>query len=170
MADSNKAYDLSLLQTNAARDAMLNRMRGKLAGVAAPAAVNETRHRARRRSRAFTWTVRIACVAMVAGINYLLLDKQDAILATIGYAGVPSLPEPSRSLSPDDQALYYAYALYDIGKLRSRFGVTEYYAVDQAGARRKLEDLLPRVSLPVQGEISAYAPVGYRAIAAEARP
>lgn len=170
MADRNKEYDLSLLQKDAGREAVLSRMRGKLAGVVSPAVVHESRQRARGRGRALTWTVRILSVAMVVGINYLLLDKKDVLLAKIGYEGVPSLPKASQSLSTDEQALYYAYALYDFGKFRERFGATEYPAVDQAATRKLLDGLLPRVSLAVQGEISGYAPVGYRTITVGGRP
>jgi hypothetical protein len=170
MADRNKEYDLSLLQKDAAREAVLSKMKGRLAGVVAPAVVHATRKKARDRGQALTWTVRILSVAMVAGINYLLLDKKDVLLAKIGFEGVPSLPKPSQNLSVDEQALYYAYALYDIGKFRKHFHAVGYPGVDQAGARRRLEELLPRVSLAVQGEISAYAPVGYRAITAGGRP
>lgn len=170
MADRNKEYDLSLLQKDANREAVLSKMRGKLAGVVSPAVVHESRQKARSRGRVVTWSVRILSVAMVAGINYLLLDRKDVLLAKIGYEGVPSLPKAAQSLSVDDQALYYAYALYDIAKFRERFGAAEYYAVDQAATRKRLEELLPRVSLAVQGEISGYAPVGYRAITAGGRP
>lgn len=117
-----------------------------------------------------TWTIRLLSVAMVVGINYLLLDKKDVLLARIGYEGVPSLPKASPRLSTDEQALYYTYALYDYGKFKERFGATEYFAVDQAAIRKRLDELLPRVSLAVQGEISGYAPVGYRAITAGGRP
>lgn len=170
MSDRSKDYDLSLLQKDAAREALLGKMRGKLANFTPPKVVQEVRRKSATRGKVATWTLRLLTVAMVAGINYLLLDKKDVILAKMGYEGVPALPKPPKTLATDDQALYYAYALYDFAKFRQRFGQAGYYAIDQASTRRKLEELLPKVSAAVQGEISGYAPVGYRAISAGGRP
>lgn len=163
MAERPKEYDLSLLQRDPHREARLGKMRVKLAGFAPPPAP-EVRRRAAGRGKAATWAARAGILALVVAANYLLIGKKEVLLAHMGYEGVPSLPKPSAALSADDRALYYTYALYDIAKLRTRFGVQGHYAIDQRTARARLDDLLPKVSMPVLGEISGYAPVGFKSV------
>jgi hypothetical protein len=88
----------------------------------------------------------------------------------LGLESVPALPVPQTTLSADDQALYWTYAMYDIGKLRERFGVSGYYAINQTSARRSLENLLPDVSPAVLGEISAYTSVAFKTVKMGGRP
>ena len=102
-------------------------------------------------------------VTLVAGVLALMANR-DRLLASVGYQSVPSLPMPSASLGPDDQALYWTYALYDIGKLRSRFRIEGYYAISRGRARHELELLLPKVAHSTLGEISAYGSVAFRAV------
>lgn len=171
MAERQKEYELSLLQKDPAREAVLSKMRGKLAGFAPPPAVAAPRHRASLpKAVVGKWALRIMMVALIAAVNWLLIDRKDALLAKMGYEGVPALPKPSGGLTLDERALYYAYALYDISKFRQRFGLTGFYAIDQAIARKKLEDLLPLVSAATLGEISGYAPVGFHKRTAGGRP
>lgn len=172
MAGTHKEYELSLLQREPDREKLLGRMRGKLANFTPPPEPAGPSFAVRRRMRkqAWTWVVRIALVAMIAAVNWLLMDRKDQILSKMGYEGVPGLPEPAGNLSADEQALYYAYALYDFAKFKARFGAAGYPAVDQAATRRLLEDLMPQVSNAVLGEISGYAPVGFRQARAGGRP
>jgi hypothetical protein len=167
MANRSNAFDHSLLQRDPNRDAMLSKMRGKLAASAAPLAAEVRRKEVARREK-WTWTVRIATALALVAINFLVLEKKDVILAKMGYEGVPSLPRPASALDADEQALYYVYALYDYGKLKQRFQVDGYFAIDQASARRALEELMPRVSPATLGEISKYTPVAFKSVSAGA--
>lgn len=167
MANRNNAFDHSLLQRDPNREAMLSKMRGKLAASSAPPAAVRRKEAARREK--WTWTVRIAAAAALVAINFLVLEKKDVILASMGYEGVPALPRPASGFGDDERALYYVYALYDYGKLKERFKVDGYYAIDQASARRALEELMPRLSPAAMGEISKYTPVAFKSVNAGAR-
>lgn len=171
MAERTKEYELSLLQKDPAREAKLARMRGKLATFVPPAPETGSRPRSPvSRAVIGKWALRVAMVALIAAINWLLIDRKDVLLAKMGYEGVPALPKPSGNLTLDERALYYAYALYDIAKFRQRFGLTGFYAIDQSIAKKKLEDLLPLVSAATVSEISGYAPVGFHKRAPGGRP
>lgn len=148
---------------------MLNKMRGKLAAFAPPrqtAAEQGPRQvRRRRHGRLPVW-VWAGIVLLVAAVNWFLIDRKETLLAHVGVSGIPALPDPSRGLGVDEKALYYAYALYDFGKLREKFQVSQHFAIDQAKARQRLQELVPKVSTATLGEISKYAPMGYMAVKA----
>lgn len=180
MAERPKEFDVSLIQRDPARDArdreaMLSKMRGKLAGFAPPrpAAMEQAPRQVRRqggilslpaRGRPGRWGVWVGLALLAAAANWLLIERKDTLMAKVGISGIPSLPEPGRALGADDKALYYAYALYDFAKLRERFQVTQHFVIDQAKARKRLQDLVPQISTATLGEISRYAPIGYMSV------
>lgn len=167
MLGNAKEYDLSLLQRDPAREQLLSKMRGKLAATPASSAVagpGADGTKRAGRTQGWTWAVRVAMVALIASINWLLIERKDAILGSMGLQGIPTLPKASSTLTPDEKALYYAYALFDYGKFQERFGKAEYYAVDPVDARRRLQDLMPKISTSTLGEISGYMPVAFKAI------
>lgn len=182
MAGRSKEFDVSLIQRDPGREvrdreAMLSKMRGKLAGFAPsrqPAPAQAPRHvrlengfrSPAPRGRAGRGAVWAGLLLLVAAVNWLLVDRKDTIMAKVGFSGIPSLPEPRRGLGADEKALYYAYALYDFAKFRDRYQVTEHYVIDQASARRSLQELIPKVSTATLGEISKYAPMGYMSVTA----
>lgn len=169
MANHPKDSGIALLQGSSARDAFIEKMRSKLASTPPPAVEKEARKRDVRKKKAVSWTVRAGILIAVLAVNYLFLGNRDIIVAKLGLESVPSLPVPEKSLSIDDQALYWTYAMYDIGKFRERFGVEGYYAINQINARRSLENLLPETSPSVLGEISAYASVAFKNVKMEER-
>lgn len=164
MANHPKDPGIALLQRNPARDAFLEKMRNKLASTPPPAVEQEARKRDVRKKKAVSWTVRAGILLAVVAANYLLLGNRDILVAKLGLESVPALPLPQKTLSIDEQALYWTYAMYDIGKFRERFGVTGYYGINQANARRSLEALLPETSPAVLGEISAYTSVAFKTV------
>lgn len=175
MAERPKEFDVSLIQRDPARDArnreaMLNKMRGKLAGFAPPQQAAAPAPRQVRRQGRFgrsgRWAVWVGAALLAAAANWLLIDRKDTLMAKVGISGIPSLPEPRRGLGADEKALYYAYALYDFAKFRDRFQVTQHYVIDQGHARKRLQELIPRISTATLGEISRYAPMGYMSAAA----
>jgi hypothetical protein len=166
MAKHSKDPGLALLQRNPSRELFLEKMRGKLATTPAPAVEKEARNREVRAKRAFSWTLYGSILLVIAGANYLFIGHKDTIVAKLGLESVPSLPGPAESLSPDEQALYWTYAMYDIGKFRKQFEVQGYLAINQTHARKSLEDLLPEVSPAVLGEISSYTSVAFKTVKA----
>jgi hypothetical protein len=158
---------LTLMQSNPPRELLLAKMRGKLATTPAAAQVAMERKRNGRRSATASWTMRgIALIALCA-LNYFIIGNRDVIEAKLHKPAIPTLPYPSESASTDQQALYYVYALYDYPKLKELYGVSGFYAVNQADAKRRLEELLPRVSTRTLGEISRYMPVAFKSVSAE---
>jgi hypothetical protein len=162
MPKPSRDNGLSLLQNNPSRDLLLEKMRSKLATTPSTAQAETERKREVRRRATASWTVRGLALAGLIALNYFVFGHREEIAAKLQRHAVPSLPAPSAAASPDEQALYYVYALFDYPKLGARFGVTGFYAVDQAAAKRRVEDLLPRVSMKTLGEISRYMPVAFR--------
>lgn len=165
---SRDAPGISLLQNNPPRELLLQKMRSKLASTPSTVQVETLRKREVRRSATATWTVRALVVIGLGAINYLLIGNRDVIAAKLHAPAVPRLPALAESYSPDERALYYTYALYDYPKLKERFGVTGFLAVDQGEARRHLEELLPVVTPKTLGIISGYTPVAFKSAGAGA--
>src|SRR5690606_31355322 len=107
VADYAKERGVSLVQHNPAKEAMLARMREKLAGNPATDTVREKHGRSRRRKQAATWSYRIGLVFLVIGANYLLIGHKETIITRLGLEAVPALPKPAVSLGADEQALYW---------------------------------------------------------------
>ncbi|MDB5102358.1 MAG: hypothetical protein JWP91_47 [Fibrobacteres bacterium] len=166
MANNYKDQGIALLQKNPSRELLLEKMRLKLATTPPPAMEKEVRKRDVRKKKTLSWTVRGAILLAIIGSNYFLIGHKDTIVAKLGFEAVSSLPAPKESLGPDEKALYWTYAMYDIGKLRARFGVSGYYAINPIIARRGLEAVLPMVTSETLNEISAYLPVAYKTIKA----
>jgi hypothetical protein len=170
MGNRPKEFDLSLLQRDPGREAMLGKMRSKLAGFAPPAVPPPRRKAFAGRSGGARWAVRVLLLGAVVACNYLAFDKKDVLVAKISRKAVPSLAAPSPALSSDEQALYWTWAMYDIAKFRKVYGVTGYPAIDHAAARKRIELLLPEVSSRTLGEISRYMPVAFHSVSAGGRP
>jgi len=164
MEKVTKDYGPSLLQKNPSREVLLGKMRDKLARNHPIAHVQEVQMREVRKRQRVSWAVRILLFAIIVGVNFILIGQKDTLMSHLGYQAVPSLPKPRASLSPDEQALYWTYALYDIQKFRTRFNVLGYFAIDQKSAKKSLEALLPEISNATLGEISSYAPVAFRSV------
>lgn len=169
MAEGSKERDFSLLQKNPDRDVLFEKMREALLLGMLPGEKNAIRKRGAQPRGHGSWWIRMAVgSALLAGAMILIAHK-DHLLSRFGYECVPSLPAPREALGTDEQALYWTYALYDIGKLRKRYMIQGYYAIDAARARKGLNELMPKVSPTVLGEISAYTPIAFSTLNQEAR-
>jgi hypothetical protein len=167
MAKPTRDTGLTLMQNNLPRELLLEKMRGKLASTPGATLVETERKRDVRRRATASWTVRgIALIALCA-LNYFIIGNRDAIAAKLSKPSIARLPSPVESSSADQQALYYVYALYDYPKLKETFGVSGFYAVDQADAKRRIQALLPQVSNRALGEISRYMPVAFKSVSDE---
>jgi hypothetical protein len=149
----------SLLQQNPSREILLQKMRGKLASTPSIEAKTMTRQRDVRQRTTATWGVRVLMLAGFLAINWFAIGHRDVFVAKPAKHKVAVLPVPGTAYSTDDQALYYAYALYDYPMLKERFGISGAFAVDQGHARAKLDALLGEVSPQTLGIISAYIPM-----------
>ena len=88
------------------------------------------------------WPFAIGAAGLLIALNFGL-SNQDAVLKALG-AKTEALNQlkPPPGLSLDDQVRFWAYAVYDIPKLRARFSVPRGAAIDKNSARTQLENLL----------------------------
>jgi hypothetical protein len=138
---------LSLIQPNdAGREFLLEKMRGKLAGSSlAHVEAMEKRRIAVRKSTA-SWAWRIGIAAALALVNIVwMTSSEDAPLRQIAKKHARVLAAPNASMDTNQQALYWAYALYDFGELKAHFKVPERAIINAGLARERLELLLPKV-------------------------
>lgn len=150
---------VSLLAADAAaRQAMLERMRGKLAGRSRDTVDRRSGRKAARKG-ALAWGWRLCLAALFLGANAFIVSgfKDDIRQAVSKARTAPEVRHP-RSLAVNEQALYWAYALYDFDKLKKRFGAPAHAVVDAAEARRQLALLLPRVDARTRFQIDRYLP------------
>ena len=154
-----KEFKASLLSGEAAsRHAMLERMLGKLAGQSADLLAREDGRRKIVLKKRFAWGWRIGLAALFLAANAVLVAtyKPDPASAKAA-AKAPSLAPP-KALSLDEQALYWAYALYDFDRLVAKFGAPPKAVVSAQEARANLERLLPRVGARTRFAIEQYLP------------
>jgi hypothetical protein len=88
------------------------------------------------------WPFAMVVGGLLMALNFGL-SNQDAILKAVGLESESqNQPKPPPGLSLDEQARFWAYAIYDIPKLRARFSVPRGSAIDKNFARTQLEILL----------------------------
>jgi predicted membrane-bound mannosyltransferase len=155
-----KEFKASLLSGEAvSRNVVLERMRGKLAGQSADLMAQEDNRRKVVRKRRFAWGWRTGLAALFLAANAVLVMKYapeaDAMVKAVRKA--PAL-SPSKSLSLDDQALFWTYALYDYGRLVKRFGAPAKAVVSAQEAKAELARLLPKVGARTRFDIGQYLP------------
>lgn len=155
-----KEFKVSLLSGEAAnRNAVLERMRSKLAGQSADLLVQEENRRKVVLKKRFAWSWRTGLAALFLAANAVLVFKYapeaDSIVKAARKA--PGL-SPSKSLSIDDQALYWTYALYDFGRLVKQFGAPAKAVVPAREAKAELARLLPKVGARTRFAIEQYLP------------
>lgn len=153
-----KPFDLSLLAKDPGREAMLEKMRGKLAAPSQAVLAREEKARKAVRMSRFSWGWRVGLVALFLAANAALVGFKDEIkVAAKRQRTAPSLVEP-KALSVNDQALYWTFALYDFNRLKATFGAPDNAVIDAAAARRNLEALIPRVDVHTRVAIEKYRP------------
>lgn len=153
-----RQYDLSLLARDPGREAVLERMRSKLAAPSQAVLAREEKARKAVRMGRLAWGWRIGMVALFLAANAALVGFRDEIkVAAAKRRTAPMLADP-KALSVNDQALYWTYALYDFNRLKSTYGAPDNAVIDAAAAKRNLEALLPRVDLPTRIRIDNYRP------------
>jgi hypothetical protein len=123
------------------------------------------------------WPFAIAAAAVLLGLNYALNTHQEQIIGAIGGPRLANIPlAPPAGTSLDEQARFWAYAAYDIHKLKARFNIPKGVVVDKVAAYKNLEKILAdNLGVEVRNEIfalqqNAPSPVEKKKIRAIARP
>jgi hypothetical protein len=154
----NRNTGLSLIQPNDGREFLLEKMRGKLAGASVAHIEAAEKRRVRARKTAMDWTWRIAlAVAVVSGNIVYLASRPDAPVKAAEKKAA-KLAAPKAVLSLNEQALYWAYALYDFDQLKTRYGVSPYAIVDGGVARARLQELFPKADARTRFVIERMVP------------
>jgi hypothetical protein len=149
---------MSLMQPNDGRDAMLEKMRGKLAGSSEVHIQAKAQRRIRARKSTFGWAWRIAIVGALAAGNAIWISNRPEGAIIASHRRAPRLPPPAENLSVNEKALYWAYALYDFDQLKAKYGVGKAVVVDARLAASNLQDLLPKVDAKTRFLIERYLP------------
>ena len=151
---------LSLIQPGDDRNILLEKMRGKLAGSALPDfhAVEKRRGAATRSFHGWGWKSGFTAAVLACNILYLTgRSIRETSVAAVKKA--PSLNRAPTALGPNEQALFWAYALYDFNRLRSEFGIQKETIVDAGLATMSLRVLLPKIDAATKAKIDRYHPV-----------
>lgn len=155
-----KEFKASLLSGEAAaRQAVIERMRGKLAGQSADLAARDQIRRKAVLKRRFAWGWRTGLAVLFLAANAILVVKYRPELSSAARPArqAPALSPPA-TLSLDEQALYWTYALYDFDRLVAKFGAPPKAVVSAGDAKANLERLLPRVGSRTRFAIEQYRP------------
>ncbi|MDB5048298.1 MAG: hypothetical protein JWO30_1369 [Fibrobacteres bacterium] len=89
------------------------------------------------------WPIAAAAAVLLIGLNFALRGPDDhAIAAIAGKNGHKAPLAPPATANLDEQARFWAYAIYDIAKLKSHFTIPKGSVIDPAAARQNLERLL----------------------------
>jgi hypothetical protein len=121
----------------------LEKMRRKLATSGTVGKKSDPPRQGQPRKRGMRiWPFAIGAIGLLIALNFGL-SQQDAILKAIGVeTESKNKLTPPAGLSMDDQVRFWAYAIYDIPKLRARFTVPKGVSIDTKSARTQLENLL----------------------------
>ena len=145
---------LSLIQPNDGRELLLEKMREKLAGSSMVhlAAAEKRRVAVRKSTLSWGWKIGIASVVALINVIWIVSRSDDTSIKTAAKHA-RTLPAPLAVWSLEDQAYYWAYALYDYGQLQSRFNIPGHTVINAKVARTGLDELLPKVDLPTRTAI-----------------
>ncbi len=158
LGQPSKNYGPSLLQKQATQQALLVKMRTRLAG----GSEFETQLNARRKilahKQTFNWTSRAGIALILILVNLAYLGYHGDTKTKVVAPHAEMLKTPSSDLSNESQALYWAYALYDFALLKKNFDPHGAVVIDAKVAKTKLMELLPKVDARTRFIIDAYLP------------
>ena len=149
-------FDLSLIQQREQRQAIVQKMRGKLAGPSQAGIQAMERKRKAAHKSAFDWGWRLALAALFIGGNAYYFSGKSPISRSASRTASLTLPEPSPKLDVNNKALYWAFALYDFDRLKASYGVPKNAIIDAGMAAENLRVLLPKVDSRTRFIIDGY--------------
>ncbi len=139
MADENEN---NLVQRGREDRRTLEKMRRKLA-TSGQMGKNDVIKLKKTKKGMRIWPAAIAAAAILVGVNFMLNTQQDKIVGTIGgKASQKAALAPPAGTSLDDQARFWAYASYDIPKLKAKFKIPKGSVIDPVAAYANLEKIL----------------------------
>jgi hypothetical protein len=121
----------------------LERMRRKLATSGSVAKKMDVQRPVAAKRKLRIWPIAAGAAVLLLALNFGLSTGQNHIMKAMGAntAALNALTPPP-GLSLDDQVRFWAYAVWDVPKLRARFTVPKGTVIDNKAARKQLEQLL----------------------------
>ena len=153
---------MSLIQVHDGRQLMLEKMRGKLAGASQFQTESIERRRVTARKSMLGWSWRIGILAVIAAGNIMWMSSRTEMKRMVAPKHAPTLAPPAAALNANEQALYWAYALYDFDKLCSKFNVPKGVVIDSRIAAANLRGLFPKADAQTRFAIERYLPTPKR--------
>lgn len=153
---SNRHQGQALFQTSDAQQLLLSKMRARLAGGSEVDVIIQTRQKIKVHKNAFGWFTKAGIAAIVFLGNLVYLEQSNSSTKVEQEKRAPKLESPTQSLSLDDQALFWTYALYDFQLLKTKFNVKQNVVINGHQAHSQLETLLPKTSPAIQSVIQNY--------------
>ncbi|MDB5102366.1 MAG: hypothetical protein JWP91_55 [Fibrobacteres bacterium] len=161
-SQDNRNTGLNLIQGGGnGREFLLEKMRGKLAGSPLPDfhAVEKRRYATSRSFQGWGWKAGLAAVLFLSNAVYLA-GKPSSAAAVTAAKRAPTLVRAPAALGVNEQALFWAYSLYDFNRLKADFGVPKTAIVDARLADMRLRELLPKADAPTRARIERYRTPG----------
>jgi hypothetical protein len=120
----------------------LEKMRRKLATSGTVSKKSNLPHQAKKPGLRI-WPFAVAAAVLLIALNFGLSTQENKILKAMGVSvpGQNTLTPPP-GLSLDEKVRFWAYAVYDVPKLRARFAIPKGTKVDSKAARKELEQML----------------------------
>jgi hypothetical protein len=151
-------FDISLVQRKDQRQFLVEKMRGKLAGPSQSLIAAQERRKFASRKSSLRLGWKIGMVAAFLLGNFYWLSSREAGPAIADAKSAVRLKAPAAALDANEQAMYWACALYDFGQLQTRFGVPATAIVDANLARVRLREILPKADARTRFLVARMAP------------
>lgn len=153
---SYRTQGQGLFQSSDAQQAMIAKMRTRLAGGSEMDVVIQNHKKQRAQKNLFGWFFKGGIVAIVILINMVYLEQKGNAPLMESVKRVPKLEMPKQNLSLDERALFWTYALYDYQSLQTQFKIKQNVVINAHQAQVELENLLPKISSNTRIKIQQY--------------
>ena len=155
---NSSEFNLSLIQQREQKRAIVEKMRGKLAGhpQAGLRVEGKKRASAHKSALALGWKLALGAVLLACAVVWYPRGKTPAPIAASLKPSARTLPGPSEKFGIDEQALYWTYALYDFDRLKVSYGVPGHSLIDAGLAAERLRALMPKVNARTRFIIDGY--------------
>jgi hypothetical protein len=140
----NPGPALPILGVPDPRQIKLQRTRDKLAGNSEKEAQIQKRREEAGRQMAWSRAWRLLAMAAIIALTWAAFTLRDEWTFSAPEKRLPVLSAPVAQMGTDQELLYWTYALYDVKKLRSEFGLPRKTLIDADRAKSRIRELLPK--------------------------
>ena len=137
------------------RQALLQRMRDKMAGLSEPELKRNAQQQLKRGANFRSRGARIALLVLAAALSWAGIEREK-LTALVGPKAVPVIATPARELTVDRQLLYWTYALYDWDRFQEEFKSSSRALLNTGMARERIRALLPQAGRQAAFQVRRY--------------